>query len=272
MEQAIMSSEPILAGIKKTQGEAPAIAMLELLISDFVKFFTVGKGMNRDQIIETAKLFYTEFYYLKLSDIKLFFSQMKTGHYGVIYDRIDGNVIFTHLRTYCEERINCAEKLSLEKHKQLMALDGEDKYIISIIYKQDRRDSFPPDYIMQEAKEFILIQDRIIATKYVFSEAISTKQFLLKNFELHEGVSIKIERPIKEFQSIIEFLKAKYPEDMRKEIREDKLVELKLAKSLIENNPDLSPFEKRNVLNKLYGFKPMTLAEFENEQKELISK
>ena len=191
---------------------------------------------------------------------------------GQTFDRVDGNVIMVHLRTYCEMRINCAETLSLEKHKQLMALDGEDKYIISIVYKQDKRDKFPDDYILQDGKECILIQDRTKSTQFVFSEALSLRKFILKNYDLPERCEVKVVRPLPQTQSIIEFLKAKYPADMHTEIREDRLVELKAARKVIENNTELSDFEKRNKLNELYGFKQMTLDEFNAEQKELAGK
>jgi len=260
MEQAITANEPILAGIKKSEGETPAIAMLEILISDFVKFFSVGKGMNSAQIIETSKLFYSEFYFLKISDIKLFFTQMRTGYYGTIYDRIDGNVIFTHLRNYCEARINCAETLSIEKHKQLMALDGEQTYIISV----------GKEFIARDGNEFVLVDKRENATQYVFSDAISTKKFLIKNYT--NEFEPKIERPLKPVQSLIEYIKENKPEWVPNEIRDDKVKELKAKRKLIEDNAELSAFQKRNAINLLYGFKQMTLEEFREEQDALKNK
>jgi hypothetical protein len=104
VEDAVNSITPELAVFKKECGEARLYAVLTILINDLIDFFSVGKTMGQNQLVDTIKLIVEDFYYLKIEDFKLCFNNAKKGRYGKVYDRIDGNVIYNWVAQYNEER------------------------------------------------------------------------------------------------------------------------------------------------------------------------
>ena len=55
----------------------------------------------------------TEYYYLKVSELMLFFHRFKTGRYGRFYGSVDPLVITTSLRDFVRER-----GIAYEQHEQ----------------------------------------------------------------------------------------------------------------------------------------------------------
>lgn len=53
---------------------------------------------------ECAFVIAAEFYYLKISELMLFFHSFKAGHYGRFYGSVDPLVITTALREFLKER------------------------------------------------------------------------------------------------------------------------------------------------------------------------
>jgi hypothetical protein len=79
-------------------------AIMNILLTDLVLFFNVGKMMDAGQIAQTRELLLEDFVHLKPEDFKLCFNRAKKGHYGPLYDRIDGQLILDWLRKYDNER------------------------------------------------------------------------------------------------------------------------------------------------------------------------
>jgi len=104
-----------IAKIKKSFGENKLRAFLAKIIIDVVTFFNVGKTMNDIQAAQTADLIIDEYYFFKPDDFKLCFTRAKKGLYGKVYDRIDGQIIFDWLNSYCKDRLNEAENMSINE-------------------------------------------------------------------------------------------------------------------------------------------------------------
>lgn len=60
--------------------------------------------MTKEQLYECASLIASEYYYLKISELMLFFRRFKLGKYGRFYGSVDPMVITTSLRTFVTER------------------------------------------------------------------------------------------------------------------------------------------------------------------------
>lgn len=118
VDDVLKSQSPALVTMKAELGEQKMLAILTLFITDVVKFFNVGKGMNPEQIVQTAKMVAKDYYFLKPEDFKLCFDNAKRGKYGTIYDRMDGVIIFGWLDNYVNGRMNHAEQRSEEKHNE----------------------------------------------------------------------------------------------------------------------------------------------------------
>ena len=112
---------PTLNKIKTELGEDAVLGFLKLHILDLRVFLNIGKTMTDAQTEQTALLILDEFPKLTVADIKLFFSKIKKGHYGQIYDRLDGQLILIWIAKYFEERCNTAElesQTQSEEHKK----------------------------------------------------------------------------------------------------------------------------------------------------------
>lgn len=118
VDDAINSKSPALVTMKAEYGETLMLANLTLFIIDAVKFFSIGKSMDADQVAQTAKLIAKDYYYLKPEDFKLCFDNAKRGKYGQLFDRLDGAVIFGWLEKYIEGRLNRSEEKYQEKHNE----------------------------------------------------------------------------------------------------------------------------------------------------------
>lgn len=118
VDDAINSKSPALVTMKAEYGETLMLANLTLFIIDAVKFFSIGKSMDADQVAQTAKLIAKDYYYLKPEDFKLCFDNAKRGKYGQLFDRLDGAVIFGWLENYVNGRLNRGEEMSTEKHNE----------------------------------------------------------------------------------------------------------------------------------------------------------
>ena len=64
---------------------------------------------------ECAFVIATEFYYLKTSELMLFFHRFKTGRYGRFYGSVDPLIITTALRDFVAERASAYERHEQEE-------------------------------------------------------------------------------------------------------------------------------------------------------------
>lgn len=108
VNDALQSITPPLAIFKKQYGEQSLQAVLVIILTDVIKFFSTGKTMGQEQTVQTVRLIIDDFYYFNIEDFKLCFNNAKRGKYGKVYDRIDGNIIYEWLQRYAEERVQTA--------------------------------------------------------------------------------------------------------------------------------------------------------------------
>lgn len=106
---AVNSELPCLSKIKfelaaVENGEIIFNAMLTKEITGLVTSFNVGKTMSDVQISFVRETLKTDYYYLKLDEVRFVFNQAKKGKYGQVYDRIDCAIICGWLDQYVSER------------------------------------------------------------------------------------------------------------------------------------------------------------------------
>lgn len=209
--------------------------------------------MNDLQLAETAKLLLQEYYFLKIEDLRICFDRMKLGHYGQTYDRIDGNVILGALKVYTEERINVAENLTLESHKELKESEQQDLYFVKI----------GEFFIREDGNTYEEIERKELATSYAFDKAIKVKRELIKFFDVTD---VKIVYSTKSDIGLIDYLKEKKPE-LAKEIEDadkhKKLVRTHAIQMAQIEASNLSELEKENKKRGLSGLLPITQYELD---------
>lgn len=95
----------------KESSEDLIISGLISLIIRTSNFFNIGKPMNEDQAIETAYLLLDKYPHESFEDFVIMFRNAKTGKYGELYNRLDGQIIFKWMGEYLEEKAAHREKL-----------------------------------------------------------------------------------------------------------------------------------------------------------------
>ena len=115
IEQAIKSETPSLAKINKDFGEDFLLAYIEGWIVNLREFLNVGRKMTDVQTQETALLIMEQFYNITVAEVNLIFKKAKIGHFGQIYDRLDGQVILSWFDKYYKNRCNTFAENSIQE-------------------------------------------------------------------------------------------------------------------------------------------------------------
>jgi hypothetical protein len=106
---------PTIGTVKKVYGDDFAQAYIETWIVNISEFVNIGKNMNENQIYETAQMILDSYPYFTLADINLIFKKAKKGDFGQIYDRLDGQIIFSWFTKYNQLRCLEAEEQSINQ-------------------------------------------------------------------------------------------------------------------------------------------------------------
>lgn len=116
--EAVKSTSPVLKELVSEHGEIMVKAILTKKIAGIVKFFNVGKSMNDIQIADTISLILEHYPRLKPEDIELCFKKAKSGQYGQLYDRLDGQVILGWIFAYTQAKSEFVEHNNFIIHKE----------------------------------------------------------------------------------------------------------------------------------------------------------
>jgi len=110
-EQAILSEKaPMLVVLKKAYGDNFPVMWLMQQILELV-VYSNSKGTLSDYQAEfLANAIATEYYYLKVSEVLLFFYRFKCGKYGHFYGVVDPMRITIALGEFVKERNNFLER------------------------------------------------------------------------------------------------------------------------------------------------------------------
>ncbi|MBQ8066513.1 MAG: hypothetical protein IJ200_12775 [Prevotella sp.] len=109
---------PTLSTLKLEYGKnAPVIWTLAQLYNLSEYCGCKGK-LEGKPLEECAFVISTEFHFLKVSELMLFFHRFKTGRYGRFYGTVDPLIITESLRTFCTERWNAYERHEQAQREQ----------------------------------------------------------------------------------------------------------------------------------------------------------
>ena len=103
-QECFFGNHPTLATLNKTYGNRAGAIWLVPQITDCVAF-TNNKGTLDDRQTEAlASLIASEYYYLKVSELMLFFRMFKLGKYRQIYGNFSPMAITLSIREFLLER------------------------------------------------------------------------------------------------------------------------------------------------------------------------
>lgn len=112
---------PTLAKVRNDLGSNAAVAWIIPQLTNLAVYCGCRDKLSKEQYKDCAFVIATEYYYLKISELMLFFHRFKAGHYGRFYGSVDPLVITTAIREFIAERA-----IAYERHDQAVR-DAREK-------------------------------------------------------------------------------------------------------------------------------------------------
>ena len=112
-DECFFGNYPTLAEVKRDYGKNAPLTWLVPQLTNLAVYCGSKDKLIKEQYKECAFVIATEYYYLKVSELMLFFHRFKTGRYGRFYGSVDPLVITTSLREFVKERA-----VAMERHDQ----------------------------------------------------------------------------------------------------------------------------------------------------------
>jgi len=101
----------ILKKISNEVGEKQIATVLVGLILRTSSFFNITNNLTENQAIETAFMLIDKFSSETIEDFVLMFKNAKSGKYGQLYNRLDGQIIIEWMFKYLEEKAEYRENI-----------------------------------------------------------------------------------------------------------------------------------------------------------------
>ena len=120
---------PTLADINKEYGTQTSVAWLIPQLLDLSEFCGCKDKLQGESLEECAWLIAQNYYFLKVSELMLFFNYFKQGRYGHFYGSIDPLVIMSMICKFARERGDAYTEYENEKNMQ--RLEEQKKNSIS---------------------------------------------------------------------------------------------------------------------------------------------
>lgn len=96
---------PTLSTLKAGYGDNAPVMWLIPQLYNLSEFCGCKEKLQGTPLEECASVIATEFHYLKVTELMLFFHRFKSGFYGRFYGSIDPLIITTSLRSFLKERV-----------------------------------------------------------------------------------------------------------------------------------------------------------------------
>ena len=113
-ERSIMGDYPTLFELDGTYGKNFSAIWLVAQLDD-LSSFAGAKNITEQQQYQLARIIATEFHYLKITELLLFFYRFKTGRYGRFYGSVDPMTITCAIRDFLRDR---NDLIALYEHQE----------------------------------------------------------------------------------------------------------------------------------------------------------
>ena len=127
-ERCVSGKAPTLAIVNRDYGEQVAVDWITIELNDYQNFVGV-KEENKatfDVVCELSRMILGRYYYLKLSELMLFFQRLKYGDYGEMYGCVDAVRILRALRSFVVERNIIIDRLEQAEREKKMEEDRKN--------------------------------------------------------------------------------------------------------------------------------------------------
>lgn len=122
-DQCLFGNAPVLWDMNRQIGRGTSEEWLVYHLADLCEYAGAREKMTGNQIKQVAELIATDFGFLKVTELMLFFRRMKTGCYGTFYGTVDPFIIMNALRKFVDERNDLIAQREEERLKKAIAAD-----------------------------------------------------------------------------------------------------------------------------------------------------
>lgn len=113
---------PTLKSLEAQFGQDDLATVIAYQIMQTSDFFNLKANLREDQALETAYLILEKYPFETLEDFAIVFKNAKTGKYGELFNRLDGQIIFKWMEHHLEDKAIQREKL----HQAAKFVAGEE--------------------------------------------------------------------------------------------------------------------------------------------------
>lgn len=114
-KEAFMGDMPSLVTIDRAFGDGVAEAWLVVQLQDLSEFSGVKDKISRRQLDQLSQIIRDKYYYLKVSELALFFYEFKAGAYGSFYGSVDPIRITESLNMFMAHRSSMIDRYDREE-------------------------------------------------------------------------------------------------------------------------------------------------------------
>lgn len=118
-KRCVAGKAPTLTQVNNNYGSQVAIDWLVIEINDYQNFVGVKEDnkATKEVVVGLSKMIINRYYYLKLSELMLFFQKLKYGDYGEMYGCVDAVRILRALSTFVKDRNAIIDSVKSDEEK-----------------------------------------------------------------------------------------------------------------------------------------------------------
>lgn len=131
-DACMFGNAPYLSQVNAAFRGLTAQEWLTYQLGNLSEFCGVKNKITPYQTEELANLIVQDFYYLKVTELMLFFRYFKSGRYGHFFGSVDPQVIMSWLRDFCAE---CG-RLHLQHDRELADIKEQQERRNAISYEE----------------------------------------------------------------------------------------------------------------------------------------
>lgn len=117
-DQCFFGDFPSLSQLKALSPNTPSLWLIPQLV-DLSEYCGVRDKLTDSQLEDLAYIISHKYYFLKISEVMLFFFQFKSGQYGRFYGTVDPLIITEALKDFCIERGKVIDRHDREEKQRL---------------------------------------------------------------------------------------------------------------------------------------------------------
>ncbi len=121
IDKCFFGDAPSLSVLNATYGRQTAAMWLVAQLYNLSEYCGCRDKLQGNPLKECASIIASEFWFLTVTEIMLFFVRFKSGRYGRFYGSVDPFVIMTALRSFLDERAAAIEHHEDERREQISA-------------------------------------------------------------------------------------------------------------------------------------------------------